>query len=75
MTQERSTELTDAPNDAADKALKEVFIELINEQATYCVGVTNPIEESHEELIEGLRTFHEKFNLEKFINDYCVCLG
>lgn len=70
VTRERNTELTDAPNMAADKALEEVFIELINIQSTYCVGARDPIQESFDELVEGLRFFHEKFDLEVFIADY-----
>jgi hypothetical protein len=43
---------------------------LINIQSTYCVGAKDPIQESFEELVEGLRFFHEKFNLEVFINNF-----
>ena len=38
VTKERSSEVTDAPNKAADKSLEEVFKEMINIQATNCVG-------------------------------------
>lgn len=56
---------------AADKSLEEVFIELINIQSTYCVGAhMDPIIESYNDLIEGLRTFNEKFEVEKFVNDF-----
>lgn len=70
VTKERSTEQTDAPFRILDKQLEEQFIELINIQSTYCVGAKDPIQESFEELVEGLRFFHEKFNLEVFINDF-----
>lgn len=43
---------------------------MINIQSTYCVGAKDPIQESFEELVEGMRFFHEKFNLETFINEY-----
>ena len=70
MTQLRDTVLRDAPNLAADKSLEEVFIEMLNIQSTYCVGAKDPIRESFEFLIEGLRSFDEKFNLEIFVNEF-----
>ena len=62
--------LRDAPNLVADKALEEVFIEMINMQSTYCVGVKDPINESYDMLVEDLRAFDEKFSLEQFANQY-----
>ena len=70
VTKERSTESTDQPFRILDKQLEEQFIELINIQSTYCVGAKDPIVESFDELVEGLRFFHEKFNLEVFINEF-----
>ena len=43
---------------------------MLNIQSTYCVGAKDPIQESFEFLIEGLRSFDEKFNLEIFVNEF-----
>jgi len=32
----------------------------------------DPINESYNELIEGLRTFNEKFEIEKFVNEFLL---
>ena len=38
------------------------------------MGARDPIQESFDELVEGLRYFDEKFGLETFINDYlAIC--
>ena len=37
---------------------------------TTCVGANDPIQQSYEELVEGLRLFHERFNIRVFIDDY-----
>ena len=34
------------------------------------MGVRDPIEDSYEELVEGLRTLHEECDLDKFMADY-----
>jgi hypothetical protein len=76
VTVARNTELYDAPNQAADKALEEQFRALITNYSTYCVGAPNPIEESYEELVEALRAFDEKFGdsessgIEMFIRQF-----
>jgi hypothetical protein len=58
---------------AADKALEEQFIELINIQSTYCVGANmDPIIESYNDLINGLRDFNEKFGVEVFVQDFLI---
>lgn len=43
---------------------------MLNIQSTYCVGAKDPIQESFDFLIEGLRTFDEKFDLETFVNEF-----
>ena len=43
---------------------------MLNIQSTYCVGAKDPIQESFDFLIEGLRSFDEKFDLEVFVNQF-----
>lgn len=47
-----------------------LFKKMINMYSTYCVGISDPIEDNFEELVEGIRTFNEKFNLDVFSQDY-----
>lgn len=71
VTKERSSEVTDAPNKAADKSLEEVFKEMINIQATNCVGSNmDPIQQSFEDLIRSFHLFSEKFGLKPFVTDF-----
>ena len=43
---------------------------MLNIQSAYCVGSKDPIKESFEFLIEGLRSFDEKFGVEMFVNEF-----
>ncbi len=36
------------------------------------MGVKDPINESYDMLVEGLRSFDEKFSLETFANEYLI---
>ena len=56
----------------ADRDLESVFLELIS-QASLCVGGRDPIQESIDELIEGIRVFSEKYDTETFINELIHC--
>lgn len=53
----------------ATEKLNRTFMTMIQLQTT-CVGANDPIQESYEELVEGLRLFHERFNIRVFIDDY-----
>ena len=44
---------------------------MINQCSTYCVGIQDPVEDSFDNLIEGLRAFHEKVGLDQFCLDFC----
>lgn len=45
-------------------------MEMLNVQSTYCVGGKDPIKESFDFLIEGLRSFDEKFGVEEFVTEF-----
>lgn len=70
VTKEKNTEQEEDEFCVVDKQLECAFIDLINMQTTYCVGAPDPIVESYNELIEGLRTFNEKFDVETFCLDF-----
>ena len=38
-----------------EKDLEEILIELMNQKSTYCVGARDQVQDSYDELIEGLR--------------------
>jgi hypothetical protein len=47
-------------------------LELIS-QASMCVAGRDPIQESIDDLIEGIRAFSEKYDTEAFINELIHC--
>lgn len=71
-TRERVTQLDDAPTSVTE-ALEEQFLELVNIKSTYCVGANmDPIIQSYNDLVEGLRDFNAKFGVEKFVQDFLI---
>ena len=54
--------------------LNQTFMTMIRLQAT-CVGARDPIQDSYDDLVEGLRLFHERFNIRVFIDDYLELLA
>lgn len=64
------THQTDFDTIMKNSNLDYQFRELIGTRTAYCVGASDPIQESHEELIEGVRLFGQTNDLAVFVTEF-----
>ena len=50
-------------------------MKLISDQTTYVVGCEDPVKASYAELIEGIRTFNERFKIKNLIDSFIHITG